>query len=126
MTDALVWAVKTSFVDYVEALGEIEVIAPATREDDGAFRFPAAADRDGYRGSVAFRAHHGAMDVVFRDPRVTASELSVEYDDHGREQGRIVVADIADGNAVLAATGAVVFDFTYPIGTALAPIISGR
>lgn len=125
MTDALVWAVKTSFVEYVEALGKVEVISPATRDGDGSFRFPSAGRGAGFVGAVAFRAHRGAMDVVLRDPRLDETGLSVEYEDHGHPQGRIVIADVGDdGRTALAASGAVVFDFTYPIGTELAPILS--
>ncbi|WP_062202864.1 HtaA domain-containing protein [Demequina salsinemoris] len=117
----LVWAVKESFVEYVEALGQVEVVAPATRDDAGGFRFPASAG--GFSGTVSFRAHHGAMNVTLRDPRLEGDRLTVEYDDHGRPQGRIVLAEVSvAGRTALAGPGAVVFDFTYPVGTELAPI----
>jgi len=122
MSGALIWGVKASFVAYVEALGAVDVVGPATRLDDGSFRFPGDHDGGGYRGSVAFRAHHGAMDIVLRDPRLESAGLSVEYDDHGRRQGRIVIAGVDGERTVLETDGAVVFDFTYPIGSELAPV----
>lgn len=127
MTDALVWAVKTSFVEYVEALGEVEVIAPAIREGAGPFRFPRGKSGDGFTGGVAFRAHHGALDVLLSDLRIEDAALTVDVTDHGRAQGRIVLAKVdGAGRVVLEATGAVIFDFTYPLGTELAPLVNWR
>ncbi|GLI28589.1 hypothetical protein ARHIZOSPH14_28310 [Agromyces rhizosphaerae] len=123
MTGALVWGVKSSFVEYVEALGEVEVIAPAARDGDGRFRFPAVGAGGGYAGAVAFRAHHGAMDVVLRDPRLDGRGLSMEVDDHGHPQSRMVIAHVDEERAALAASGAVIFDFRYPPGTELAPVL---
>lgn len=125
MTHALRWAVKSSFVEYVEALGEVEIIPPASRDDEGLFRFPESPGGERFNGGLAFRAHHGAMDLVISDPWIEAGQLTVEFTDHGRSEGRIVLADVEDdGRTALALSGAVVFDFTYPVGTELAIIVS--
>ncbi len=122
MSGALVWAVKASFVEYVDALGTVDVVAPAPPAADRSLRLPPDRAAGGYRGSVAFRAHHGAMDIVLRDPRLEAAGLSVEYDDHGRRRGRIVIAGVDGERTVLETDGAIVFDFTYPVGSELAPV----
>lgn len=76
----LVWGIKPSFVQYVESLedGQVELIEPATRNDDG-FIFPLnieASDFDSetqtgslqFSGSVIFTGYFGTMRVEVRNP----------------------------------------------------------
>lgn len=78
----LEWAVKPSFVAYVEALpdGTIELSDGATRATDGAFLFRGdhVADHLQFQGAVHFRGHHGVLDLLIRDPRIADSAGTVE------------------------------------------------
>jgi hypothetical protein len=79
----LIWGVKQSFRDYVEGSGgEIQAGMGATRDEAGAFIFPAApgeagltldADgalqgRAGFAGEASFQAHGGMLSVFLADP----------------------------------------------------------
>jgi hypothetical protein len=80
----LVWGVKQSFRNYVEATGgTIGVAGEAERLDDGAFAFvPApgatsALDAEGrpagsvaFLGEVRFQAHGGMLSVFLADPSI--------------------------------------------------------
>ena len=76
------WGVKASFRNYIEngpAAGTIQMIAPASRNHDGTFRFPVghgAEYRDDsdasapFDGGVHFSGHGGQLDLVVTEPRV--------------------------------------------------------
>lgn len=76
------WGVKESFRNYIEngpASGSIETTAPASRNEDGTFRFPVGdgADYQGpadvsapFEGGVHFSGHGGQLDLVITEPRV--------------------------------------------------------
>jgi hypothetical protein len=67
------WAIKPSFVAYVEALpdGAVEVLDGASRDAQGSFVFPAVpGETDRFSGAVHFRGHLGVLDVTFGEPRV--------------------------------------------------------
>ncbi|GGF31366.1 HtaA domain-containing protein [Subtercola lobariae] len=74
----LEWAVKPSFVAYVEALpdGRVEVVSGVSRAEDGRFVFGADAESEhgelGFTGAVHFYGHHGVLDVTLTDPRIEA------------------------------------------------------
>ncbi|TQL55692.1 Htaa protein [Subtercola boreus] len=71
----LEWAVKASFVAYVEALpdGKVETFGGAARAADGRFLFAAAGGTEGdlaFTGTLRFSGHHGVLDVLLSDPRI--------------------------------------------------------
>lgn len=69
----LEWAIRKSFVAYVEALpdGGVEVEGGASRTADGAFVFPAIEGEElAFAGSVRFHGHAGVLDVTISDPRI--------------------------------------------------------
>lgn len=129
----LVWNVRDSFRRYVEGVGgTVEVIPPATLTPSGQIRFPVAQttpEATQFTGGLTFTAHHGALNVSFRDPRLEraahdpgATVLSV-VDASRDDPSRIVLATIdATGAVALATEGVAVFDFHYAAGTALDPI----
>ncbi|UFS59157.1 HtaA domain-containing protein [Subtercola endophyticus] len=108
----LEWAVKPSFVAYVEALpdGLVEVGGGVTRTSDGRFVFGADAGSGefGFVGSVHFFGHHGVLDVTLADPRieVVGDEFVVTVDVQG-ERVRVATVEqlLEDGNDVLSASG---------------------
>jgi hypothetical protein len=79
----LIWAVKTSFIGYLEALedGEISLESPARREVDGFvfsssaaesnFDLASASGEVTFHGSVRFTGHWGALRVDICEPRLT-------------------------------------------------------
>lgn len=69
----LEWAIRRSFVAYVEALpdGGVEVEGGASRTADGAFVFPAIeGEALAFAGAVRFHGHGGVLDVTIADPRI--------------------------------------------------------
>jgi hypothetical protein len=130
----LEWAIKPSFVAYVEALpdGGVEVEGGATRAADGSFVFPAiAADAWAFGGAVRFHGHAGVLDVTIADPRIepsgTGADVTIAL---GTE--RIRFATVGELTAlaagVLSATdvaatddGAYVLGGVYQAGTSLHP-----
>lgn len=130
---ALVWGVRTSFLDYVRgAEGTISILEPAAEIEDGEFRFPTISV-DGaetrFGGEVALWAHEGALTVRLIDPwliRGTEGEpdrLSVDLWEGGEHRGRRIMAFLRpDGSARLAHEGRVAFNFIYAEGAALSPV----
>jgi hypothetical protein len=141
---ALRWAVKSSFVGYVTAVGgTIEASAPASVNDAG-YTFPRVAgpgdSGEGrllkFRGTVTFAAHEGLMRLKIADPWIDLDaehgQLSVAA---GPAAERTAFADLdipapfADGSllcwaevsARLAESGVAAFDYHYPAGTELSP-----
>ncbi|MCU1480233.1 MAG: LPXTG-motif cell wall anchor protein [Subtercola sp.] len=108
----LEWAVKPSFVAYVESLpdGRVEVGGGVTRASDGRFVFGADAGQGefGFVGSVHFFGHHGVLDVTLADPRieVVGDRFVVTIEVQGE---RVHVATVeqlrGDGADVLSASG---------------------
>lgn len=132
----LVWGVKASFVRYVEATGgSVEVRPPASRDDDGRIRFPPAqrsATLLRFCGEATFRTHHGALSLILRDPwfeiRGTPDQAGwITVADVTRpvaDGTRILLAEISPtGTTTLAEPGVALFDFHYPAGTELEPVI---
>lgn len=147
-TPSLVWNVKSSFRAYVLAAGgAVEVTLPATEIDAG-FCFPSAtneaAGNEGtiqFMGSVSFKAHAGALNVLIKDPWIHIEDFVTRLSIAGSEAtrtagGRLFMAELdhatpSQSEQQLAWTnvatrltgeGAVVFDFNYPIDSELAPV----
>lgn len=94
------WAIRDSFLDYVDALEDATVLG--ARDPRGSFVFERTADADGspsaehgtdrpiarFTGPVEIRAHGGALSLVFADPHVahdgTRGLLSVRVPVAGR------------------------------------------
>jgi hypothetical protein len=111
------------------------MIAPATETADGRFRFPLLTV-DGnaakFSGGVRFVAHGGALTLVIEEPWVTATPalppdrtLSVRGTQATSSAGgRLAFAGVnPDNSTTLTADAAVAFDFRYPTGTPLAPVV---
>lgn len=105
----LEWAVKASFVAYVEALpdGNVETFGGAIRAGDGRFVFGTperSRDALAFTGTLRFSGHHGVLDVLLSDPRietlgaVTALTVAV-----GAERVHIATIGHLDGGAPSAA-----------------------
>ncbi|GAA0431074.1 HtaA domain-containing protein [Leifsonia naganoensis] len=128
----LVWGIRASFLAYVEVVGAIEVILPASRAAAGALRFPLAEVADNefrYSGKVAFRAHHGALSLTIGDPWIRVrgnhdATMSLLHLTASHPDGkRVVVAKVApDGATELVEAGAALFDYQYPVGAELDPV----
>lgn len=142
---SLRWAVKSSFVRYVEtiAAGSREALDGAETSDDGVFEFPLLEASEGgegrrlsFGGRVHFSAHHGFLDVDLRGLELSWAADSVELSIGTTQGGRVVIA-AADpvvpvtGSGALRWTGLVprlteagaeVFGNVYPPGSDLAPI----
>lgn len=152
MTDSptLVWGVKQSFRNYVEAVGGlIEAHGGAARADDGAFAFTAAPggdlklDADGrpqghgqFVGEVRFEGHGGMLSVFLADPAVeigpSGAVLTVA-DSAARTRrlalARLDLAAATTGEAgelviptALTAEGSQLLGDHYPPMTALDPV----
>ncbi|MET0829775.1 MAG: HtaA domain-containing protein [Microbacterium sp.] len=137
----LLWGVKASFLGYVSRSGgSVALTAPAVYRD-GVFGFP-RTDSDeiegtlSFAGGVRFVAHGGLLDVRLDSPSVTVGDtasISVVAS-IGEGPKRLVIADLhaskasfAEGQLVwlakLSATGALLFESTYPEGTELDPVL---
>ena len=146
--EKLTWGVKASFRNYVEAAGgSITLSDGATRREDGAFEFAAAAGGDlsiasdgsasgalRFLGTVVFDAHGGML-------QVTLTELGLEADADGlvltapqapRSQDRCAIAklDRAESDtgggvsfrAEITLDGMFQIADNYPPGTELDPV----
>jgi hypothetical protein len=131
------WAVKSSLVTYVAGVeGRITTAGPASRDGEQ-YVFPLAETPSDpsrvlcFAGEVRFVAHDGLMNVAITDPWVhlndSRGQLSVLA-----QGGRVVLAElVADRSSTTAVvftarlltTGAAAFDFHYPPGTELAPVV---
>jgi hypothetical protein len=130
----LEWALKPSFVAYVEGLpdGVVEVERGAARGADGSFVFPAVAgDTWAFEGAVRFHGHAGVLDVTIADPRIQATGTSWDLT-IALGAARIRFATIggltATAPGVMSSTdvaatddGAYVLGAVYPAGTPLHP-----
>jgi hypothetical protein len=69
---ALLWEIKSSFLEYLYRLPDSAVEAYGGAQSvDGKFLYPAAAGTAWqFRGAVRFRGHGGMLDVIVADPRV--------------------------------------------------------
>lgn len=132
----LEWAIKPSFVAYVEALpdGGVELEDGVTRTEEGAFVFPGVVGTDlAFRGAVRFHGHAGVLDVTIADPRVeptgSTADLTIAL---GNGNGRVRFATVGVltrtavgilSSADVSATddGAYVLGGVYQAGTALDP-----
>jgi hypothetical protein len=145
---SLTWGVKTSFREYVTgpiAHGSISVSGGAG-VTGGAYWFPqssagltADAATIGYRGTVAFTGHDGALTLRLADPtvRVTSSTSGVLSVVAGGSRVDFATLNLAAATvttdasgartysavpATLTATGAANFAGFYTAGTALDPV----
>lgn len=142
---SLCWAVKPSFVRYVEtiAAGSCEAVDGAERSDDGVFEFPlleASKGDEGRRlcfgGRVHFSAHHGFLDVDLRELELSWAADGVELSIGTAQGGRVAIATAdlvapVSGSGELRWTGFAprlteagveVFGNVYPAGSELAPV----
>jgi hypothetical protein len=149
---ALTWAVKASFLGYVNRMGgRITLVEPAYPGAAG-FAFPHApaayrsassavvdaGERElAFTGGVAFSAHGGMLDVVLAEPVLV-------FDDKGtlvtladparpRSGARVVIATLAGGPPesaddtvalapLLTEDGSALFGGVYPPGEAMDPL----
>ena len=135
--EALEWAVKASFVGYVEGMadGVVSTSGGAIRLADGTFRFPLAAPSTAdeilrFDGAVHLTGHFGMLNVSFAEPALARvnGELFLTIADPDAEGGRLSLlrlgAPVSDGQAMLWATpvltvdGADLFFDSYRPGTA--------
>lgn len=130
----LEWAIKPSFVAYVEALpdGGVDVEGGAARSADGVFVFPATGGTEfSFEGSVRFHGHAGVLDVTIADPRIeqtgASADLTIAL---GAERIRFATVGeltITAAGALLSTDvvatddGAYVLGGVYPPGTPLHP-----
>jgi hypothetical protein len=132
------WGIKASFLRYVAGVGGDVLLSDGAvvlgDSFGGGFGFPVVAS-DGRalstRGEVHFRAHYGLLDVRFREVRLVSADgadhLTLAADGAGR---RLTLATAAPTPSAatqtdlfqLHADAVVVFDGTYPPGTALDPV----
>jgi hypothetical protein len=137
---ALRWAVKESFVGYVQGGGgSITVVEPASVGQAG-FEFPIHSSRDEllvFAGGVVFQAHGGALSVAIAEPAIARSTngwiLTIadirapESDDARRPIALLDVREVGDDVVVIAPTltisGSAMFGLAYPEGLELDPIV---
>ncbi|WP_374569706.1 HtaA domain-containing protein [Phenylobacterium sp.] len=147
---ALVWGVKHSFRNYVEAAGgATETAAGAERAEDGAFVFAAAPDSDlhldaagaprgtgRFLGEVRFQAHGGMLAVFLADPvlEIGPSGAVLTIADTSARNRRVEVARLDLAAAAPGETGGLALPATilmdgmfwlgdhYPPGTPLDPV----
>ena len=148
------WGLKESFRAYVEgpiADGEITMIAPATRNTDGTFRFPdgtGEVDPDAgtvsvhLAGGVSFYGHEGSLDLTIDDVRLqiaggtgaivvdmrsgaeTYPDLEIVTLDLGGQQldpDPDGVVTLIDVATTLTAGGSTALGEFYPPGTSMDP-----
>ncbi|MGO3153886.1 MAG: HtaA domain-containing protein [Galactobacter sp.] len=143
----LVWRIKASFVDYIEAMpdGRVHVSDGARSTDDGFF-FPSAgtdnAGTESFSGTVSFNGHHGLLCINITDPTVLAATGSrprtIEIADTISPGGRLQLARLVSvpEAAPSAATrtyqprltdaGSDLFFERYPAGTVLDNLVIHR
>ena len=131
----LLWGVRDSFVRYIEVTGSIEASEPASREEGNIMRFPGVQHDERvlrFSGAVSFRAHHGMLSLTIKDPWIestdrsdVAATLTVLDVSQCEPAGiRVILAEIShQGTVTLAPTGVALFDFHYPAGTELDPVV---
>lgn len=145
---SLRWAVKSSFLHYVQVIAHGTCVASEGAEPlaDGAFGFglESAQQRDGtwrlrFAGTVRFEAHHGFLDVTLSGLEFTTGagggQLSIAVPG---TQDRVTIATFAAVPPVtgpepeqvtwtgvvpyLTEAGSEVFGTVYPAGSELAPL----
>lgn len=138
---SLTWAVKHSFVDYVRRFGEIRLSADVVEGPMG-FVFPAAPPASvgdefvlRFKGRVDFTAHAGLLSASVIDPEVTFTGdtgqlTTATLTAIGDVGDRLILAQIDMPPetfdrypARLSVQGTMFFDFRYPTGEDLAPIV---
>ncbi len=130
----LEWAIRKSFVAYVEGLpdGGVEVEGGASRAASGAFVFPSVEGGAlAFAGAVRFHGHGGVLDVTIADPRIEPQGDSAAVTvalGTGRIRfatvGELTRSDTDDLRSVDVAVtddGAYVLGGVYEPGTALDP-----
>jgi hypothetical protein len=130
----LEWAIKPSFVAYVEGLsdGGVDVEGGAARMPDGSFVFPAVpGEAWAFTGSVRFHGHAGVLDVTIADPRIEPAGATVEITVAlGSERIRFATAgeltatvtgELSSTDVAATDDGAYVLGGVYQAGTALHP-----
>lgn len=129
------WAIKPSFVAYIEALpdGGVELLDGVICGADGVFVFPAseAAGELEFTGAVRFRGHQGVLDVTIREPRIESVDgairvtvaVGAERVHFATATGPLLSEDDDLSTPALAATddGAALLGGVYQPGTELEP-----
>ena len=145
----LIWGLKESFRNYVEATGgTIATENGAKRSADGSIAFaPAAVDtltidaegklqgQGSFVGKVTFKSHGGMLSIELADPIVEISDggarltVAVEGGPHRLEIAKLDLAAISTGNAnevlipaALSMDAYHLLDGQYTPGTALDPV----
>ncbi|MGW2824323.1 HtaA domain-containing protein [Streptomyces sp. NPDC001443] len=139
---SLRWAVKESFLRYVQVLaaGTCEATGEATLDADGVFAFPLIGSEHeagnqvfAFGGGAKFYAHAGHLDVELHGLELWLTEEGGHLAVRGADQERIALATTGplrpgqrDGIIpLLTDTGAAVFGHVYVPGTELAPLDLG-
>ena len=145
MSAELAWAIKTSFLRYVESAGGSISLAPPAVWVSGRFVFPRNERSDGqggvrltFDGEVAIRAYGGLLDVQIADLTVlldgdrglvSAATLdrSRRYDlAHLTRRSAAETAGSVEFDAVLHESAVALFGDVYPPGTELDAIVLTR
>ena len=145
----LVWGLKESFRNYVEATGGVIATEQgAERSADGSIAFtPKAGEElrlDGrgkpqgqgsFSGSMKFQSHGGMLSIHLADPTIEVSDtgasltVAVEGGSHRLEIARLDLSAISQGEAndmlipaALSMDAYQLLDSQYPPGTVLDPV----
>lgn len=133
MSGELVWAVKESFVAYVEAVGgTVEPSGGAVREG-ALFRFPeqdapGAAGERCFGGEVRFRAHDGLLAVTLSGLRLVDGVLRCRRPHRDELLDLVTLEPVGSGvhRTTLAAEGAALFGGQYDPGQPMADLTLTR